>query len=99
MEELVAKLSTLIEQVQDVLTDLKESIKKPIEEAPREPYEPITYEQEEEIRYLCRDYPDMLQDMLTRLHLENLSEMAKSEYREHIERMRKIINARNIAGS
>lgn len=97
MEEQVAKLLTLIEQMTDIVTDLKASIKKPIEEVPREPYEPITYEQEEEIRYLCRDYPDMLQDMLIRLRLESLSEMAKSEYREHIERLRKIINARNIA--
>jgi len=64
---------------------------------PIEPPEPITNEQADEIRYLCRNYNDILQDMLDKLRLEGLEYMPKSEYRKNIERLRKIVYARKVA--
>lgn len=62
-----------------------------------EVYECITLEQKEEIEHLCTDYPDMLTDMINRLKLEDLSYMRKSDYRKHIERLRKIVDIRRQA--
>lgn len=59
-----------------------------------EPYIEITRDQADEIRHLCRNYPDMLQDMLIRLKLNSLEEMPRADYRTHIERLRKIVDAR-----
>lgn len=60
----------------------------------KEAYEPITSEQAEEILYICKDYPEMLQEMLDKLRLEGLEYMPKKEYRKHIERLKKIVDMR-----
>jgi hypothetical protein len=94
METFINDLKNAMSQLNNLIDEYIETIPKsePIPE--QEPYEPITPEQEEEIRYLCKDYPEMIKEMLDRLRLQDLEYMPKKEYREHIERLRKIIDTR-----
>lgn len=94
METFINELKDLLNQAIQLISDYQSSliVHEPVPE--QEPYEPITLEQEEEIRYLCKDYPDMIKEMLDRLRLQDLEYMPKKEYREHIERLRKIIDTR-----
>lgn len=90
-------MTNLLDQMKDLIAAYQESSVIPEPEKIKEIYEPITNEQAEEILYLCRDYPEMLQDCLDKLRLEGLEYMPKKEYRVHIERMRKIIEIRKKA--
>lgn len=91
----LADLLSLVEEMKAILEDeLLLNRKKAEPQIAPEPYIEITEDQADEIRHLCRDYPDMLQDMLVRLNLESLERMPRAKYRMHIERLRSIVNAR-----
>lgn len=105
MEKVFVKLLKLREQIQTIIEmcpeyqNLIAEDEIEDEETIIEPevYECITFEQKEEIEHLCKNYPDMLTDMINRLKLEDLSYMRKSDYRQHIERLRKIVDIRRQA--
>lgn len=94
MENVIAKLKDIIIQMHDLVEDCRLLVAPPPPHPEPEPYEPITKEQVEEIEYLCKDYPEMLTGMLEKLRLESLDFMPKSEYRNNIERLRKIVDTR-----
>lgn len=93
------QIQSIIEMCPEYQTLLNEDEPESEEVFEPEVYECITAEQEDEIKHLCKDYPDMLTDMLRRLKLEELAYMRKSEYRQHIERLRKIVNLRRQSDS
>lgn len=97
VEHVIANLKDIIIRMHDLVEDCRSLIAPPEPQPVPIVYEMITKEQVEEIEYLCRDYPDMLTDMLERLRLESLDFMPKSEYRTNIERLRKIVDARKKA--
>lgn len=64
--------------------------------SPREEsYETITKEQLDEIYYELSAYPDIAEDVLLSLQIQNLSDMPKSKYPHSIRRIRDIVATRN----
>lgn len=67
---------------------------------PREQtYETITKEQLEELNYELAEYPDIAEDVLEGLKIQNLADMPKSKYSVSIRRVREIKLARNTGGA
>lgn len=63
---------------------------------PREQsYEVITKEQLEELHYELEQYPDLAEEVMTRLAIQSLADMPKSKYKSSIERIRHIVASRN----
>jgi hypothetical protein len=97
VEKLLDTLLDLFKQAEKAITDYrKEAEKKQIKEE-KKSLEPINEMQANEILYLCRDHPDVLQNMLSKLRLKKLGYMPQCEYRKNIERLRSIIDARKNA--
>jgi hypothetical protein len=63
----------------------------PKEDAP----EPITKEQLEELHYELSEYPDIAEQVLDGLKIQNLADMPKSKYMISIRRVREIKQSRN----
>lgn len=60
-----------------------------------ESYETVTIEQLEELNYELQEYPDIAEQVLEGLKIQNLADMPKSKYSVSIRRIREIKNARN----
>jgi hypothetical protein len=60
-----------------------------------ESYESISADQMSEINYELADYPDIAEQVLDGLKIQNLSDMPKSKYHVSMKRIREIKNARN----
>lgn len=60
-----------------------------------ESYESITKEQMDEMDYELAEYPDIAEQVLDGLKIQNLSDMPKSKYHVSMKRIREIKNARN----
>jgi hypothetical protein len=60
-----------------------------------ESYESLTKEQLEEINYELQEYPDIAEQVLSGLKIQNLSDIPKSKYSVSIRRIREIKAARN----
>ena len=59
-----------------------------------ESQETITKEQLEELTYELKNYDDLAEDIMDTFRLQSLADMPKSKYMSSMERIRKIINAR-----
>ena len=62
---------------------------------PRETGETITKEQLQELEYELAEYPDIAEDMLTKMQLQSIADLPKSKYHAAITRVREIKNRRN----
>ena len=63
---------------------------------PREQsYETITKEQLDELHYELSQYPDLAEEIMLKLAIQNLADMPNSKYRGSVERIRSIKSARN----
>lgn len=60
-----------------------------------ESYEPLTKEQLDEINYELSEYPDIAQQVLDGLKIQNLADIPKSKYSVSVRRIREIKAARN----
>lgn len=54
----------------------------------------IDASQQEEIRYLTRDYPDVFNNMMGYLGFQKLGDMPRKDYRRNIERLRAVIETK-----
>lgn len=57
-------------------------------------YETITKEQLEELHYILVNHPDITEEILDRLRIQNLSDMPKNKFFQSTDRIREIIKVR-----
>jgi len=60
-----------------------------------ESYESLTKEQLDEVNYELQEYPDIAEQVLSGLKIQNLSDIPKSKYSVSLRRIREIKQARN----
>lgn len=61
----------------------------------KEPFEPITKEQLEELEYELSEYPDIAEEIMDKMKLQSLADLPKSKYLVSITRVREIKRLRN----
>jgi hypothetical protein len=80
-----------------VATDRELFAKGPAEtyKPKNEPYDTVSRDQLDELQYELVNYPDIAEEVLTKMKIQSLADLPKSKFRISIERIREIKNLRN----